>query len=114
MCMDGSISYTLLRIPVRCPRGRIYFRRVEWSGGRAESILPGSSGECFETERSEVTGVERASEKFCRRGHRGTTGAVTLEVFGLARRRGVRSLRTDTWRHVQKVVPHPVLNIRVV
>lgn len=33
-CMSGSISYTALRIPARCPRGRGYFGRgVGYDGG---------------------------------------------------------------------------------
>lgn len=55
-----------------------------------------------------------AGKSFCRRGHRDTMYAVTLDVFGLVRRRGSRALRTDTRRHIEKVVPHPVLNVWVV
>lgn len=61
-----------------------------------------------------VKGMNRMRGRACRRGHRDTMYAVTLDVFGLVRRRGSRALRTDTRRHIEKVVPHPVLNVWVV
>ena len=76
MCMDGSISYTFLRIPVRCQRGRFYFRRGD---RRSESTEPAIGGfdrsgpterPCPWNERSEW------EENVCGLGHRRAACAV--------------------------------------
>lgn len=49
--MTGSISYTLLRIPARCLRGRVYFSRGVCCAEQATVITPQEKGAILVGER---------------------------------------------------------------